>query len=159
MPVPVTPAAQVVQLIVLQLGDAPDNRLQANVWSLWNLYNDKGAIAPRLQALYTERDCLKLLLGYYRGKVNFAEASNVSVQAHQKVDSLLAMQKNVEAQIALVETKARANRPAVVTPITQATPETPPALPPELSPPALNPPDANDPRYSGDPYASTAAVR
>lgn len=147
---PVTDA-DIQALIILEVGDeataaAPGGILAANIATIWASYADKAQIAPRLQELYGKRRCIDLVLGVVRGQVDFEIFQDHRRNQSQKAKALEAMRADCQAEIAVIEKKARTKRPGVAGLITTVTP---------LSPPSTSSPNANDPRYKGDPYTPT----
>lgn len=152
---PVTPA-QVQTLVVLEVGECPDNRLSQNAATVWALNAGYGAIYPPLQRWYTKLNLIDLALGYYREQVN-TSIDGTSMAYQQRVVSLLAMRADTVTMLGMLYAQARASRGIAVAPITQTTPELPPPLQP--LPQSWPYPDANSPRWSGSPYYGQGSVR
>lgn len=146
---PVT-SADMQTLVVLEVGDTTTGAIAANFALLWRLYLDKAQVFPRLQYLYVKRDAICIALAAQRGDVDYSVGGDVSMRAHQGIDTLNTMLTDTMAEITLVETKARAMRGGAVGAITQTTITTPPLTPEPV--PATTVPDSNDPRFAGSPY-------
>ena len=146
---PVT-SADMQTLVVLEVGDTATGAIASNFALLWRLYLDKAQVFPRLQYLYVKRDAIRIALAAQRGDVDYSVGGDVSMRAHQGIDTLNTMLQDTMAEITLVETKARAMRGGAVGAITQTTITTPPTSPVPI--PVSNVPDSNDPLYSGSPY-------
>ena len=148
---------QVQSLLVLEVGECPDNRLASGVGTYWAMNAAYGALYPPLQRWYTKRDLIDLALGYYRDQINVSMPGGVTFAYQQRVASLLAMREVTVTMIGALYAQARASRGIAVAPITQ----TEPILPPPLEPlPQSYPyPDSGDPRWSGSPYYQQGSVR
>ncbi len=143
-------AADVQNLILLEVGDTAGKDLSRNMSTIWDSFSDKAQIAPRLQELYVKRRCIDIALGAIRNAVD-ETTEGTSVRNEQRVVTLIDMRVETEAEIGVVEERAGANRPPLVGTITKVQPQSPPTgLPP------LGPPDGDDPRYSGTVYAPRA---
>lgn len=157
--------SQVQALVIAKVGDidpttlAPTTAntgvLAVNVPTLWAYYADKAATAPRLQALYTERDAIKLVLAKLRMLVDFNTGQALQMKQSQKAAALQAALTEIEGEIALVERQASAARRAggATGVLTRTAPIPPPtsapATPYDAPSPYLDP---NDSRYGGSPY-------
>lgn len=122
-----------------------------NLPALWNYYQDRAAIAPRLQSLYVERDCIDLLLAVWQDEVDTAVGQGaLSERLGQRTDHLLARRKTVLDEIVRIEARAGANRAPVVGLITKTAPVMAP-VPGQWCP---DPPsrDGNSPTWSGSVY-------
>lgn len=148
---PVT-SADMQTLVVLEVGDTTAGAIAANFALLWRMYLDKAQVFPRLHYLYVKRDAIRIALAAQRGDVDYALGGDISLKAHQAIDTLNTMLADTVAEITLVEAKARAARSAggAVGAITQTTITTPPASP--FPVPTSTVPDSNDSRYAGSPY-------
>lgn len=137
------------RLIVQQVGDTEDHLVQQLIGPIWDSYADYGAVHPRLQRLYTQLECLDLLLGKLREEVDAGLGVDLDEKSSQKVANLQAQRAACLAHIAQVEATLRAQRvPAQASLTTTAI-----ARPPTLSDLViLGPPDGNDSRYRGDVY-------
>ncbi len=115
---------------------------------IWDSFADLAPISPRLQELYTKSRCIDLLLGQVRGQVDLL-TGDLQLKLSQKAATLLAMQKNVQKEIAAYEAQAQSSRAPASGALTTVEPIPPPTVLP-LPPSPV--PDAQDTRYSGDPY-------
>lgn len=139
-------ASQIQAFIVLEVGDEA-GVLADNLAAVWDSFADKAGAGPRLQELYAKRRCIDLVLGALRSQVDFTtDGQDLSFKAHQRIDTLNTMRKDVQTEIARVEQFAIAAGGPAVGQITTVAPITPPLPQPG---PYL---DANDQRYSGSPY-------
>lgn len=145
-------AVQQQALIALEVGDTPDGRVSANVAAIWADYADKALLDARLQVWYTTVRCIDLALGYERTNVDYGQLGVLTMKAGQSPDRLLAMRKARQADITMLEAKARARRGGVSGTLTT----TEIAIPPEApNAPVPNPYiDATDSTYAGSPYYS-----
>lgn len=148
-------ATQAQQLLLAEVGECPDNRLMANVATVWSLAAAYAAVWPPLQRWYTKLGLIDLALGYYRGQVS-TSLPGLSVQYQQRVSNLEGLRADTERMIGQLYAQARASRAVVVTPITQTQPELPPPL--EPLPTTYPYPNANDPVWQGDPYTGDGEV-
>jgi hypothetical protein len=157
--------AQVQALVISKVGDidpttlAPTTSgtglLAVNVPVLWSYYLDKAVIAPRLQALYTERDAIKLVLARLRMLVDFNTGQALAMKQSQKTAALQAMLTETEGEISTLERQTSASHRAggATGALTRTTPIPPPISAPETPYEAPSPYlDPSDPRYSGSPY-------
>jgi len=144
-------AADIQRLVVLRVGDTPDGLLAANIAAIWASYADKAAVYPRLQELYTQREAVELAAARVRAEVDFGTSGDISIRASQQFAALLAMRRELDAQLAELETRARGARVGVVGPLVAVAPQSPPRGVPVPS----GPPDANAPAYQGDAYTRT----
>ena len=149
---------QIQSLIVLEVGDvvtpsAPSGILTTNIALIWQSYQDKRQIWPRLQELYSKRRCLDIVLGVRREQVDRA-ADTIRENLSQIAAELEKMRAACQQEIARVEALAAANRGGVVAAIVQTTIETPPtgAVVSDII-------NANDPVYQGDPYRPITRVQ
>lgn len=152
-----TSADAVQQVLVLQVGDTPDNRLIANAGVLWDRWADKASVAPRLQELYTKRDLIDLALAYHRTSVDMKVAVR-ELKNNQLYTNLAQMRADTQAEIVRVEALARARRAATVGALTTTTPTVPPFTVGAPQYPAFPVPDANDPALRGSPYYDQARM-
>ena len=130
-------------MIVQEVGDAPDGRVQANVAGIWGDSAEKARINPWLQVLYTKRRCIKLLQGSVRDQVSVTTLGD-GERLTDLINNLVAMGKEVDAEILAIEKKARSGRGGASMAIAATAPVAPPLPCPY--------PDANSPAYSGSPY-------
>jgi hypothetical protein len=84
---------QIQALITTQVGDEvttewPDGVLSANIATIWEGYTDESAA---LQRLYTKRDCIDLVLGIVRKKVDFRDPAGISADLSDLYDHLVRM--------------------------------------------------------------------
>jgi len=140
-------AAQIQALVILRVGDAPDGVLASNIAAIWGSYADKASVYPRLQELYTQRACVEIVTARIRAQVDFSTGGDISIRASQQFTALLAMRKELDAQLTELETRARGNRVGVIGQITAVAPESPPT-----GPEPFGPVDANSERFGGSPY-------
>lgn len=138
--------AQVQSLIIAEVGDTPTGTIAALLPLIWANYADKAQVAPHLQALYAKRKALDIRIGGLQAVVN-TTIDGLGKQAHQQIDTLMALRKATQDAIVEVETRSRGMRGAALQPLTNVAVETPPTRPEPFGPP-----DANSPRYAGDPY-------
>jgi len=141
--------AQVQALIIAEVGDTPTGTLAAQMPVIWASYADKARVSPRLQELYAKRRAIDLVLGSLRGVVN-TTIDGLSKQGHQQIDTLMALRKATQDDIADVEKKSRGMRGAALQPLTNVAIETPPT-----GPRPFGPIDSNSPEIGGDPYYRT----
>ncbi len=138
--------AQVQALIIAEVGDTPTGTLAAQMPVIWASYADKAQVSPRLRELYAKRRAIDLVLGSLRAVVN-TTIDGLSKQGHQQIDTLVALRKATQDDIADVEKKSRGMRGAALQPLTNVAIETPPT-----GPRPFGPPDANSEVYGGSPY-------
>jgi len=143
-------ATQIQALVILRVGDAPDGVLASNIAAIWGSYADKASVYPRLQELYTQRECVEIVTARIRAQVDFSTGGDISIRASQQFTALLAMRQELDAQIVKLETQARGVRTPVIGAITTVAPESPPT-----GPEPFGPLDANSERYAGSPYYRT----
>lgn len=84
--------------------------LFASIWGRWTWK----AIFPGLQALYVERDCLKILQGQMRDLQDFKLGSDYTGNQQAIFTNIRAMLAGVEQEIAKAEMEATANRPPAI---------------------------------------------
>lgn len=120
-------AAQLQNWIVREIKDADTAILMAPddqnggvpvIVTLWERFGDKALIAPRLQALYTKRACLDVLIASHREDISF-KSPDLAVDQDQLTSNLTAMLERTQAEIDRVERKARAVRPPAVGQLTE----------------------------------------
>lgn len=133
--------------VVRETGDAPASPqaglLYNQIDSIWDRYAAKDQVAPGLRALYTKRDCLRIILGVLAQK-RF-DSADVLAGMTFKVGQIWTHYQDLltccKDEIASVEKKFggsstfRAGRMVTRAPVTP-----------------YYPPDANNPRYGGSPY-------
>jgi len=146
-------AADIQRLIVLRVGD-PDGVLASNVAAIWGSYADKASVYPRLQELYTQRECVELVTARIRAQVDFSTGGDISIRASQQFTALLAMRGELDKQITALEVQARGVRVPVIGAITAVAPESPPT-----GPEPFGPVDSNAKRFSGSPYYPLGGTR
>jgi hypothetical protein len=162
---PVT-AADAQSLILLEVGAGLDglsdaertalDRVTPNINLLWNFYAFK-AYYPGLQAAWTKRKAIDILLGQLRLKIN-TTVGPLTRQLGSVWDHLAGLRKQTTEDIADLERRASRARGVVGGNLTQ----TAPLLPADLA--ALvgsdegdEIPDPNHPRYLGVPGQSPGA--
>jgi hypothetical protein len=116
--------------------------LSSIISKIWNTYADKAYISPRLQELYTERDCYDAMLGILQEKYTFRDA-DTEINEGDLPKNVAARRDKVQERIDALVAMAAANRPGAVGQITTTAP---------VSAPYGGLIDANNRRYSGDPY-------
>jgi hypothetical protein len=129
-------------LIVATVGDL-NGVVAANINTLWDKYARFGPVYPQLQALYAERDALRLLQGQVWQQVDktVGPLRENLAERHRALSDRL---KEMEAAILLAQRQAAAaTGGAVAGQIATVEP---------VAPPFVGTPDATDPRYSGSPY-------
>jgi len=136
------------QLILLQVGDAPDNRLAANIAMLWTRNAGYASLGMGIQTLYTQRDALDVLIGYYQDQVDVT-TFDMKMSAHQRLDTLQAMRLNTERELLRREQIARMRRGGASLPITTQEPIGPLDVTGQPNPGGF---DANSITLSGSPY-------
>lgn len=145
---PVT-AADVQRLILLEVGAGLDpvavDQAAQNIGTVWAAYAAK-AYWPGLQALYTKRRCIDILLGQTRRQIS-ATVGPLTVPMQQVFDHLLAMRKEATADIVIMEKAARKGT-YVDGDLTQTAPLMVPDLE-QLAEVDYDRPDPNGPRYLG----------
>lgn len=140
--------ADLAQLILVEVNGQGDSDLANNVATLWALYAEKALVAPRLQYLYAKRHALDFRIGRLSAQVDLLLGTDKIVQ-EQEVQHLRQMRADVEAEIKVVETRARANRTPTVGKITAREPQ----------PPWPDAPDPSDSLYRGDARKPDAILR
>lgn len=134
---------QLQNQIIKDIGDTDAGDLAADIGAIWALYADKAQIAPRLQFLYAKREAVQEVMGSIRKNVDFTTPT-LSVKLSQETDRLQDIYDRVQSEIEVVETRARANRPAVAALLVTTAPESPPLW--------WQGRDANARSLRGDPY-------
>ncbi len=154
-------AADIQKKIVLITGDLDPSTgdrpaiasmgvLSTNVAFFWSLYADKASVWPRLQELYTQRDCLDALIAVresYQVKANLG--TGVSVDPSGQMQALHAKRFSTDAMINELEKLSVADTDPQSGELTTVEPVSPPTI---GSLPLFGPPNANNPTYSGSPY-------
>lgn len=113
---------------------------------IWDAWQGKAGF-PRLQYLYAKRQCISIILGQNRLKID-KTLGPLSQRMGSYFDHLVQMMKLVTDEIAIAEKQFRANRQAVVGPSLVRAPIEPAAA----RPINLTEADPNDPRYRGSPF-------
>ena len=139
------------QNILAELGDQDTQTLTAYVGAFWNLRSDKAAIWPGLQFAYTLRDCCDVLIGQVWNQITTA-SGDLRVELREKIRNLQLIRGNAQAEIAVLENRARANRAPAVGLIAAIKPVAPG---PNVAVPDGPYPDPGDPAYRGDPMRQT----
>ena len=140
--------AQYKQLVILQTGDTADLALTTNIDLLWELHTDKAAL-PELRFRYVKREAIGVVLGKLREQVSFTGPGQLSMSLHQRIDTLIAMDGLLRAEIVRLEAAGVGHAPAAAQLITPA----------PVVPPGGSGVDANDRAYRGDPYRRTRSGR
>lgn len=86
--------------LIASVGDFGDSFLATNLPSVWARYD---GVSGRLQFLYTRRDLIDLAMGEVRKRVSFDAPQDVGVDASDLIKALLAMKKDILAEIAREE--------------------------------------------------------
>jgi len=102
--------------IMLELGVVGGSVVANALPAIWSSYADKAAIGPRLQALYTKRAAVDILLGSVWEDVD-TDDEQLKVALHQRGDQLSAIRQSVEAEISDVSARLRAARSPAKGPI------------------------------------------
>jgi hypothetical protein len=139
------------QNILAQLGDQDTQTLTAYVGAFWNLRADKPGIWPGLQFQYTLRDCCDVLIGQVWNQISTA-AGDLRVELREKIRNLQIIRANAQAEITVLEDRARANRTPAIGQLTAIEPVAPG---PCVEVPDGPYPDPSDPAYRGDPMRQT----
>lgn len=148
--------ATIVQnLIINKVGDidpvtydpttAPTGVLATMVPGLWDYYAMEGTGWPRIQALFVERDAIKLVLARIRVKVDVNTGQSIQLRLGQQAQELEKMLDRVEKELAAEQVRARRSGVAIIVDIAQVAPQLPPQR-------RRFPIDPNDPYYTGSPY-------
>lgn len=146
-------ATQWQQLIISQVGDTAQSVVAQNVAGVWDAYAGRALVAgPALQALYTKRDCIDLVLGSLREDVDSAIPGDMASKEDQKTGHLRAMRTEASAEIVRLEARARSTRGGATTPITTVVPISVADEVARQQQPPSQLPDPNDPRYGGWPF-------
>lgn len=116
--------------------------LESKIAGLWSQYADKAYVTPRLQELFVERDCYRLMLALLQDRFTFRD-SDATFNRSERVDRLVKLRDGVQEEIDRIVDMASANRAPAVGTLTATAPIGPP-FPLGL--------DANSRRYAGDPY-------
>lgn len=133
-------------LIIGQIGAQQNTDVAAMMSALWDQYAPYAGIAAgRLQALYVKRECIDLMLGGVWEDVDSAIPGDMASKEDQKTAHLRAMRVETEAQITLLEARARGARATAVGQLAATAPA--PYVPPDPS--SLGLPDPNDPQLAG----------
>lgn len=145
---------QIIDLIVLEVGDVatapyPSGLLAANAPLLWQRFQDKRLIAPRLQEMYTKRACIDLVVGVERARTDVTLGTDMSDKRSQRFAALDTMRRETQAEIVRLERLRRVNRAPAVGAITATEP---------IAPPSTLAPDANDQVYRGNVYQALETV-
>ncbi len=146
-------AASIQAQILAEVGDTPTGTIAGLLPAIWARYADKAQVAPGLQALYAQRKALDIRIGGLQAVVN-TTIDGLGKQAHQQIDTLMALRKATQEEIVEVETRSRGMRGAALQPLTNTEIETPPT-----GPRPFGPIDANSGRYAGDPYMRPGTTR
>ena len=144
-----TTATTEQNIIVLQVGDTPDARVFTNIALLWDRNAPYAPLGLGLQALYTTRDALDVLLAYYRDTAIDSTTGTVSERLHQRIDTLQLMRGNTEREMLRREQIARQRRGGASLPITTQAPIGPLDASGNPDPAGF---DANSINLSGSPY-------
>ena len=118
--------ANIQQLIVLEIGDTAENLLANNVNLVWNAYQDKGPIFPRLQEWYVRRDMILMAQAAMRNQVDFSMNGDLSLRLSERTQFLRDRYKEVSTEIVRLEKIAQATRPSVIGELLAKDLETPP---------------------------------
>jgi len=144
---------QVQSMIMAEVGDTPTGTIAALLPVIWASYADKAQVAPRLQALYTQRKALDIRIGGLQAVVN-TTIDGLSKQGHQQIDTLVVLRKATQDEIATVEKQSRGMRGAALQPLANVEIERPPT-----GPEPFGPISGNNPVYGGDPYRRPGTTR
>lgn len=140
--------ADLQALLLVEVNGQSDSDLANSLATLWGLYAEKALMAPRLQYLYVKRHALDFRIGELSAQVDLLLGTDRIVQ-EQEVQHLQQMRGDVEAEIKVVEARARANRAPAIGVITKREPS---VVPPDA-------PDPSDSLYRGDALKRDAILR
>jgi hypothetical protein len=138
-------------LILTQVGDTVDGIVDQLIDAIWDDYADYGVVHPRLQRLYTQRECIDLVLGKLREEVDAGLGMDLDEKSSQKVGNLQAQRAAVQAAIDQLEAQLRGARATTVGAMT-TTEILSASEAAALAWSGWGPPDAGAPRYLGSPY-------
>lgn len=138
-----------MSLILLEVGAGLDgsdpvdkqiiDQVTPNIGLIWAAWADKALVYPRLQYLYTKRQCLDIIEGQLRDLVS-TQIGSFNVNGQQRLQNLQAIHKRVDEEIEKLEEQARASRGPVKGDLEQTAPS--------MADPGK--PDPNNPVYRGD---------
>lgn len=112
----------------------------AFVATVWDFYQDKARLAPRLQYLYAKRHCAEMILKRVWQNVTWSEAG-VSESLGQQFANTKLLYDAINAELLLLEKRIAANRGGAMGVIAKTAP---------IEPGPLQP-DGNARIYRGDP--------
>jgi hypothetical protein len=118
--------ATIQQILVDEVGDTANLDLANAVQLFWTSFQDKQAIHPRLQELYTHRRLIDYALALVRNHVSFSTDGALNLQLAQRTAYLKDRKAEIQTDINKLETIARANRTPVIGQLTNTEVETPP---------------------------------
>ena len=104
--------AQICLELAVESGSVVANALSA----IWDSYDDKAVIGPRLQSLYTKRAAIDILLGSVWDDVD-TDDEQLKVALHQRGEQLTSIRQTVEVEIVDVAARLRAARSPAAGPI------------------------------------------
>lgn len=144
---PVT-ASDLQRLILAEVQDTPDARVAVLMPTIWGMFADKDAIAPRLRYLSAKRTACDVIAGYYRDRIDTGMAE-LSSKDSQYLSNILEIRAATQDELVQTELRARGQRVVSIAALTNLAPEVNPLLDPVPSSQYIS---GNDPRYQGDVY-------
>lgn len=139
-------AAQLQNLILLEIGAVITEPVGQQMAVIWELYTDKSYIGPKLQYLYTKRHAVDIMLGQLRELVTF-ESDREKFKNNEQILTLARIRSNTQEEIDRLEQQYAATRDPYVTDITTKEP-----INQDSNSATVGYPNAANRRYRGDAY-------